>query len=338
MSTVVMDKRKSLGSLLLAGMILAGTLYFLGRSADWSILPEALRSARWPWLIAAVGCMAIFFGAQAVNNHWLLKAFGYSVSLRQSIRYTLLDFYFSAITPCASGGQPAQLYFMKRDGIAVGSASLAILLFNMTYHVAAVILVGGAFLYCGSWILAQLGSGGLLLLYGVAVHGALIMLFAAAIFSPKLLQSLLLLGIGILGKLRILKQVSAAQAWARAQIAQYQQGARYIRCHLGVLLRCQLLTLIHLLALFSVPFCVYGALQGGDMNWLDIASVQAVLSAAVDTLPLPGGVGAAEGGFVLLYQTIFAGQVLPAMLLCRAISHYSMVALSALVAVRCSRR
>lgn len=282
--------------------------------------------------------MVVFFGAQAVNNHWLLSALGYPVTLGQSVRYTLLDFYFSAITPCASGGQPAQLYFMQKDGIAVGSASLAILLFNMTYHVAAVVLVGGAFLYRGGWIMAQLGAGGLLLLYGVIVHVALILLFAGAIFKPALLQKLLLTLIGGLGRTRLLKQPERAEQWVLEQIAQYQQGAAYIRGHLGLLLRCQLLTIVHLLALFSVPFCIYCALQAGALNWLEISSLQAVLSAAVDTLPLPGGVGAAEGGFMLMYQAIFAAQVLPAMLLCRTVSYYGVVALSSLVAIASSRR
>ncbi len=338
MSTMLMGRRKSLSSLLVVAGILAVTLYFLGRGADWSVLPQALTGAHWQWLAAAVGCMVVFFGAQAVNNQRLLTALGYPVSLGQSVRYTLLDFYFSAITPCASGGQPAQLYFMQRDGIAIGSASLAILLFNMTYHIAAVVLVGGAFLYRGSWILAQLGTGGMLLLYGVLVHVFLIALFAAAIFKPALLRRLLLAIIGWAGRVRLLKAPQRAAHWVEEQIAQYQQGADYIRRHGMLVLRCQLLTIIHLLALFSVPFCIYCALQGGTLNWLEISSLQAVLSAAVDTLPLPGGVGAAEGGFVLMYQAIFAAQVLPAMLLCRTISYYGVVALSSLVAMGSGRR
>lgn len=338
MSAMLVDRRRSVSSLLIVAAILAVTFYFLGRGADWSVLPQAVAHARWQWLAAAVGCMVVFFGAQAVNNHWLLSALGYPVTLGQSVRYTLLDFYFSAITPCASGGQPAQLYFMQKDGIAVGSASLAILLFNMTYHVAAVVLVGGAFLYRGGWIMAQLGAGGLLLLYGVIVHVALILLFAGAIFKPALLQKLLLTLIGGLGRTRLIKQPERAEQWVLEQIAQYQQGAAYIRGHLGLLLRCQLLTIVHLLALFSVPFCIYCALQAGALNWLEISSLQAVLSAAVDTLPLPGGVGAAEGGFMLMYQAIFAAQVLPAMLLCRTVSYYGVVALSSLVAIASSRR
>ena len=338
MSAMLVDRRRSVSSLLIVAAILAATFYFLGRGADWSVLPQAVAHARWQWLAAAVGCMVVFFGAQAVNNHWLLSALGYPVTLGQSVRYTLLDFYFSAITPCASGGQPAQLYFMQKDGIAVGSASLAILLFNMTYHVAAVVLVGGAFLYRGGWIMAQLGAGGLLLLYGVIVHVALILLFAGAIFKPALLQKLLLTLIGGLGRTRLLKQPERAEQWVLEQIAQYQQGAAYIRGHLGLLLRGQLLTIVHHLALFSGPFCIYCALQAGALNWLEISSLQAVLSAAVDTLPLPGGVGAAEGGFMLMYQAIFAAQVLPAMLLCRTVSYYGVVALSSLVAIASSRR
>ena len=338
MSTMLASRRRGLGGLLLVAGLLAATFYFLLKGADWQLLPQALADARPSWLLAAVGCMVVFFGAQAVNNHALLRALGYPVTMGQSVRYTLVDFYFSAITPCASGGQPAQIYFMQRDGIHIGSASLAILLFNMTYHIAAVVLVGGAFLYRGGWIMQQLGAGGLLLSYGVLVHLVLIALFAAAIFKPALLRRLLLSAIGLLGRVRLLKNPEQAAAWVEEQISQYQQGAAYIRTHGGLLLRCQLLTIVHLLALFSVPFCIYCALAGGGLNWLEISSLQAVLSAAVDTLPLPGGVGAAEGGFVLMYQAIFAAQVIPAMLLCRTISCYGMVAVGAVAAMGGSGR
>ena len=86
MSAMLVDRRRSVSSLLIVAAILAVTFYFLGRGADWSVLPQAVAHARWQWLAAAVGCMVVFFGAQAVNNHWLLSALGYPVTLGQSVR------------------------------------------------------------------------------------------------------------------------------------------------------------------------------------------------------------------------------------------------------------
>ena len=52
-------------------------------------------------------------------------------------------------------------------------------------------------------------------------------------------------------------------------------------------------------------------------------ALQAVLFLSVSSLPLPGAVGLSEGGFLLLYQTVFPAAVLPgAMLLSRSVSFY----------------
>lgn len=337
MSTLIMNKRRSWSGLLVVAVILIATLGLLGRSADWSELPQALAGAQVNYLLAGILCMMAFFTAQAINSRWLLTALGYQVTLRQAFKYALLDFYFSAITPCASGGQPAQMYFMQKDGISIGSASLAILLFNMTYHVASVLLVGVAWLYCGAALVTQLGIGSWIVAYGVAVHVILVIIFAVAILQPFWLEKAGLLAIGGLHRLGVIKEARKAQAFLTEQIAHYQQGASYIKRHWGLVLRVQLMTVLHLLALFSIPFCIYQALCCGSLGWLDITGLQAMLSAAVDTLPLPGGVGAAEGGFVLLYQTVFAAQILPAMLLCRSFSYYGVVAVSGIVAAVNSR-
>ena len=259
MSTMIMSKGRSLGGFLAVALILTVTLVVLGHSADWSALPQVLAEAKAGYLAAGALCMAAFFTAQAVGSRTLLRALGYDVSLGQALRYALLDFYFSAITPCASGGQPAQLYYMQRDGIALGSASLAILLFNMTYHAASVLIAGTAWLYCGPQVVAQIGPMGWLLLYGLIVHLLLVALFATAILKPAWLDAAGRVVIALGSRLRLIKNQAGAQRFLQEQLGHYQQGAAYIRGHLGLLLKVQLCSILHLLALFSVPFFVYCA-------------------------------------------------------------------------------
>ena len=49
----------------------------------------------------------------------------------KNLKYAAIGFFFSAVTPAASGGQPMQIYYMSKDDIAVSSSTIALLL-NLT--------------------------------------------------------------------------------------------------------------------------------------------------------------------------------------------------------------
>ncbi|MFR7897973.1 lysylphosphatidylglycerol synthase domain-containing protein, partial [Turicibacter sanguinis] len=69
-----------------------------------------------------------------------------------------------------------------------------------------------------------------------------------------------------------------------------------------------------------------------DFSYLKVLSLQAILYIAVSAIPLPGAVGVSEGGFVMLFATLFPKMLIDsAMLLSRGISFYLFVAISGLV-------
>lgn len=90
-----------------------------------------------------------------------------------------------------------------------------------------------------------------------------------------------------------------------------------------------LTSLVQLAAYHSVPFWVYLAFGLQGQSFWAMVGLQGVLFLSVSSLPLPGAVGLTEGGFLLLYQTIFPGALLPsAMLLSRTVSFYFFLLLS----------
>ena len=72
-----------------------------------------------------------------------------------------------------------------------------------------------------------------------------------------------------------------------------------------------LTSLVQLAAYHSVPFWVYLAFGLQGQSFWAMVGLQGVLFLSVSSLPLPGAVGLTEGGFLLLYQTIFPGALLP---------------------------
>ena len=81
----------------------------LSQSRKWSLgsMVESLANAKLGFLAAAIVCTALFVLLEAVAIRTLLKGIGYPQSLGHSLLYSTSDIYFSAITPSATGGQPA---------------------------------------------------------------------------------------------------------------------------------------------------------------------------------------------------------------------------------------
>ena len=116
------------------------------------------------------------------------------------------------------------------------------------------------------------------------------------------------------------------------QMEEYRRGADCVRRNPALVPALLGLTFCQLTALFSVPLVVYYAFGLTGSGALDIIGTQALVTLAVASLPLPGAVGASEGGFVAAMKLFFgAGLVTPAVLVSRGISFYSFLLLSGCV-------
>ena len=62
------------------------------------------------WLIAAVMCVFMFILLEGLSIRYIAAKLGYKRGYYQSFIYSAADIYFSAITPSASGGQPASAF------------------------------------------------------------------------------------------------------------------------------------------------------------------------------------------------------------------------------------
>ena len=143
-----LSPRRLLAHIALFAGLIALTFYILLRGQNLSELLAVLRGVRARWLILAAGCMCVFLLCEAANLRRCLHLFGCRCTVPQAVRYALTGFFFSSVTPSASGGQPMQLYYMHRDGISASRGVLALMTELASFQTAAVLLAaGGAVLY-----------------------------------------------------------------------------------------------------------------------------------------------------------------------------------------------
>ena len=317
-----MDRKKQLLGMALPLLLLGVMLFFLLRDAELSRLAEISRNVDVRFLLAGVAAMVVFFCCEALGLRFLLNGARRGLSHPRCYAYSLIDFYFSSITPACCGGQPAQLCYMQRDGVSPGAAAPALLSFNLIYHVAVLLVAGGALLFSGG-LPADMHIARYLLIYGAAAQVFIGVVYTMAIFSKRLLPALVTALVRLMAKMHILRDVEKTRAKIDRQLADYRASAAYLREQPWQLLRTLPLLILHIAALYSLPYWVYRGFGLTEAGFFTLLATQAILTLAVESLPLPGGAGVTEGSFLLLYSSVFGPElVLPALLLIRGLNYY----------------
>lgn len=300
------------------------------RGTDMDRLGSALSRARPQWLAAGACLMLASLGCQAVNLRMLLRRCGQRIGLWTGVRAVLIGFYFSGITPSSSGGQPAQVWQLARAGIAPGASAGALLLMQIAYQAVLIALGTAGLLLCGGAGEVFKGQK-ILLLYGFAAASVVLALLSAALFSGKQMRRAGRAAVAFLGRRRLIRDPEGWCDRLERQMAQFDACAALLRQGWMLPVRLLAVTFVQQLCLFAVPSAVYCALGLSGQPLWRLAAAQALLSVAVDTLPLPGAVGASESVFLSVQGLFFGPLALPAMLLSRGLSFYGAMALSALV-------
>ena len=87
---------------------------------------DAVRRLDLLYLLALLGCWAVYAGGDGVGIWFCLRRQGFRLSAGAIVRITLCGFFYSNITPGASGGQPMQVAAMNKAGVPVGNGTTTV--------------------------------------------------------------------------------------------------------------------------------------------------------------------------------------------------------------------
>lgn len=135
-----MEKKSFKKYIILFPVLVAVVIFVVLKGTDIQSVLEAMRQADHKWLLVGILLAAAFNVAEGVNLMHVLQSFGYKISFTQGMKYAYIGYFFSSITPSATGGQPLQLYAMNKDDIHVAHGTLAILVEVTSFQLATFVL------------------------------------------------------------------------------------------------------------------------------------------------------------------------------------------------------
>lgn len=302
------------------------------KNLSFSDFIDHIKSANPLWLCGAVICMLAFIFFEGHALIVILKGFGFGRSPKKGILYSAADIYFSAITPSATGGQPASAVFMIRDGVPAGIATVTLLL-NLTMYTLSIMVLGLIALIARPFLFANFNSfSKFLIILGYIVLGGLCVFIVVLIKNGNILRKICHWIIGVLEKLKIIKNITPISNKITKTMADYEQCAQMIDGQRKMLFRAFLLNLLQRLFLMVVPACVYLATGGSINGAVNVLAIQIFVTMGSNYVPIPGAMGIIDYLMLDGYRDMMAADIAANMdLLSRGISFYVCVLLCGLI-------
>ncbi|MBE5961865.1 MAG: flippase-like domain-containing protein [Lachnospiraceae bacterium] len=314
--------------------IFAGTYYLLFRDQELPDIMESVRCANNSYLYAGIGLAILYVCSESVIIHYLMHAIKQRITFLKCIRYSFVGFFFSSVTPSASGGQPMQVYFMSKDGIDVAVSTLVLMVVTIVYKAVLVILSAVMGITELPLLRENVTDIWFFVLFGIIANIGFIILLCLGIFEPGIAKKLSHFVLSGLGRLKLIRNTEKWKERLENSLKKYGAGAAYIRENKKVLVHVFFITLFQRLCLFAVTYLVYRSFGLKGISAYKIITLQTIIALAVDSLPLPGGIGASEKSFLIVFAGIFGKEfVLPGMLLSRGITYYALILISAVVII-----
>lgn len=314
--------KKVFVTLLSIGVIVV--IAFLDPNVD--DIGKALEQVSFVWIIIAFLATLGTYVSDCLMYLKVMSLMNCPQSWWEGITAVMIGFFYCALTPFQSGGQPMQVVQMRSRGIPVGTATSALTVKFISWQVAITTYGICGFIFLWNDIMATSVAAQLVLYIGLIVNVGLLILVALAFFRPGGIEKFGIRVINFVYRLHIIKTEEKFDKALNAFVntmKDYRDSALFIRQKGLKSIPLFIYGVLEVTLFLFITYCIYRAFSLSAHSLLYVMLLQSLLTIAVSFIPLPGASIASEGGFYLVFSQLFSDVMrFPAMLLWRLFTYY----------------
>lgn len=306
--SIIQQNLKKIIGVIVVSVFAIITIYTVFRGSGISLneLTASLKEASWEGiLLASVSMLGfIYFEGEALRV--LVRHMGYPAKRSHGFVYSAADVYFSAITPSASGGQPASAYFMLKDGIA-GTAVMAALLLNLIMYTLAILTIGlvDILIFPEVFLNFSIGCRVLIVAGGLALVG-LGIIFYLLLRRQALIESVGAFFVRILRMIHCGRLADKLEKKLEVSIEKYSSLVDVIFDGKRMLWKVYILNLLQRLSQIIVTLFSFAALHGDLRKLPQLLATQIYVVMGSNCVPIPGGMGVTDYLMLKGYQQLMS--------------------------------
>ena len=199
---------------------------------DFSAIIEALLKANILILILAFLCQIVALMFEALAYKKVVDSYTDNYSYKSALKMQFITKFFNGITPFSTGGQPMQIYLLKKEGFRLTKAT-NIIMQNFILYQAALVTYGiFALLVNWKWnLFPEVNLLKNLIVIGFLMNTLVMIGLIIISFSSKFNHLIIDKVIAILSKMKIVKDKEKKQAEWSEKVDDFHEGTTYLKKH-----------------------------------------------------------------------------------------------------------
>lgn len=291
-------------------------------------------SPKWSYLFIAIG----LYAATVIFNSAKFSILIHSKTGKWrpwfSFKLATIGRYYDHITPMGSGGQPFEIYYLKKNGYSGDTATAIPLAKYMIWQFSFSILC----LIILIFFPQTYASSTFVLICAWVGISAVILLFLFVFFmsiTKKWGASLVVGVLKLLHKMKIVKDYRKALEKVLRFVKQYQYCIKSFAKSPFTVIAATVVTMGSIVCNALIAYFVYASFVSvPEIGWWDIICKCNICELAVCFIPLPGGSGATELSFNALLGALFPeGTLFWGILIWRFLTYYLYIIQGALILI-----
>lgn len=311
-------------------VVLVFVLYFSLRDNYGEILDAIIHMNGW-WIFFTIFLLCFYRICSSRAHYLVIRENKEKISYWKCLQINFIILFFHGITPFAGGGQPMEVYYLHQEGIPVTRAA-NITLQNFIVYQISLVLVGIFALVCNG-IIGLFPNNHLiksLVVFGFVINLLVLVLTFLLSFGKRFNRFVCRTGISFLARLNVVKDEDGCRKKFQEYLESFHSNALQLNKNRVVVLKTVLINIVGLLCFYSMPYAVIRGV-GIEISLLKTIVATAYVMIIGSFVPILGGTGGVEYGFMFFFGYFINGNVLNAiMLVWRFISYYLGVIIGAI--------
>ena len=275
------------------------------------------------WLILSFILIITYWVLKGLVLYYCTSKVKKDYPKKNGIKLMITTQFFHAITPFAAGGQPWQIYKLKKDGLSLGQATNIVIQDFIVYQIALIFL--GSIAIITNSIIHIFPSDSLLkklVTIGFIINTLVIIILFLVAFSKKWNKKLIDGSINILSKIKIIKDKEKYLQKSEKFIHNFHQSALVLFKDKLNMARIISLNFIALIGQYLIPFTLLMGL-GIYVNPFITIVTSAYVMLIGSMVPIPGGTGGLEFSFLSFFKNFVKEPKLTSVMIAwRIITYY----------------
>lgn len=299
------NKKSAVLNLSLIFIIFLGLFIYMIKIDGMENIIHVLNSVDYRWVVAGLICLIVHWLCESLNLHIPIKKMYHDQKFTNSIKVAMIGQLFNNITPFSSGGQPMQAYELNKIGKRVSDSLSAMAIKFIITQTALVVSTLVVVIIEFEFFKTLMQDYLWIAIIGFMVNIIAILVMILAGIKKEIIVYITNPIIRLLGKLHFLKNTEQVIEKLNASIDNFSNQFIIMKSEKTMVLKMFLIAVVQTLVYYSITYMVYRAFGNYGVSFLQIIPTQAFLLLIMTFIPTPGSGLGAEGGFYLLFNSIF---------------------------------